>query len=136
VSETIGASWAGAGVGFDAHVAACFDRGKYLPGGFNLRRGHFQQPESSKELVDVLEEMSSPVSAFLREQCVIEPGRQVPVRDLFQRWQAWCQATGRDYPGSVQTLGRDLHSLVPALRQIRTNSEGARERIYRGIGLR
>jgi putative DNA primase/helicase len=100
-------------------------------------RGRFIQPESGLKLVRELEDLSSPIGAFLREHCVIGPGLEAPVKALFQRWQGWCESVGRKDPGNEQTFGRDLRAAVPGLddRQPR-QGDGTRHRVYVGIALR
>ena len=71
-------------------------------------RGSFQQPESAAQLVQSMEDLSSPTAAFLRTKCEVGPGYQGPVKDLFAAWRAWCEETGRKDHGTEQTFGRDL----------------------------
>ena len=40
------------------------------------QRGHFVQPEAGKELMGQLEDLTSPVGAFVRETCNLGPERQ------------------------------------------------------------
>jgi putative DNA primase/helicase len=100
-------------------------------------RGKFEQPESGLRLVRQMEDLSSPIGAFLRENCVIAPGLEVPVRGLFNRWQKWCERVGKKDAGNEQTFGRDLRAAVPGIddRQPR-GADGSRHRWYVGIGLR
>jgi putative DNA primase/helicase len=100
-------------------------------------RGHFVQPASSLKIVQELEDLSSPIGAFLREHCVISPGLQAPVRALFERWRKWCEDIGQRDPGTEQTFGRDLRAAIPGLDDRRPHtSDGRRCRVYVGIGLR
>lgn len=46
-------------------------------------RGHFVQPESGRKLVADMEDLGSPVTAFLRECCAVGPQETVPVQELF-----------------------------------------------------
>jgi putative DNA primase/helicase len=99
-------------------------------------RGRFEQPESGLKLVRELEDLSSPIGAFIREHCVIGPGLETPVRSIFDRWRRWCESVGRRETGTEQTFGRDLRAAVPGLddRQPR-QSDGRRYQVYVGIGL-
>jgi putative DNA primase/helicase len=99
-------------------------------------RGYFDPPASSAEAVQDLEDLSSPIGAFLREQCIIRPGRTVLVAHLFAKWQEWCAKQGRDHPGTVQSFGRDLRTTVPSIRVIQPRTDDARGRCYDGVGLR
>lgn len=100
-------------------------------------RGHFQQPKSAAEAVQDLEDLGSPISAFLRANCVVEPGRTVEISMLYERWCGWSKEQGRDRPGPAATFGRDLRAAVPGIgvKQVRDEYD-TRHRQYEGIGLR
>ena len=99
-------------------------------------RGHFVQPDAGKELAGDLEDLSSPVGAFVRESCSVGPGYQVAVADLFGAWKNWCESKGRKEPGTQQGFGRDLLAAVPTLRRVQPRDGQDRYRAYEGIGLR
>jgi putative DNA primase/helicase len=99
-------------------------------------RGHFIQPESSRKLLDDLEDLSSPIGAFIREVCVVGPGYEVFVRDLFNHWKSWCEEKGRKDPGNEQSFGRDLRAAVPTLDVRQPRIGGKQVRVYVGIRLR
>lgn len=100
-------------------------------------RGYFVQPAAGKVLVSELTDLSSPVGAFVRERCRVEPGCQIERSVLFDAWKHWCDAQGREHPGDAATFGRNLRAVVPALgdAQPRTDT-GERVRIYEGICLK
>jgi putative DNA primase/helicase len=98
-------------------------------------RGHFIQPASGRKLVEELHDLSSPVGAFVRECCEVGPGHEVPVRDLFARWQRWCEDKGRKEAGTEQTFGRDLRAALPGIDDRQPRSGGRRIRLYVGIRL-
>jgi putative DNA primase/helicase len=100
------------------------------------RRGHFVQPAAGKELLGELEDLSSPIGAFVRECCFVGPGYRDRVARLFSRWQAWCVTKGRKEAGTEQTFGRDLLAAVPTLRRVRARQGDDRYRAYEGIKLR
>lgn len=99
-------------------------------------RGRFQQPASGAELVQELEALGSPVTAFLREKCRVGATYEVEVRDLYRTWRSWCEQVGRREPGSEQVFGRDVRAAVPGVDVSRPRIGGQRVRVYRGIGLR
>ena len=99
-------------------------------------RGYFVQPKSSQDAIDELEELGSPVGAFVRDRCEVGPGHDVLVDALFLHWQNWCLDQGRTHSGTKATFGRDLRSAVPGLRKERPLIEGGRAQLYQGIGLR
>jgi putative DNA primase/helicase len=99
-------------------------------------RGHFVQPEAGRELLGDLEDLSSPIAAFVRECCYVGPGFRAAVADVFDRWKTWCDLKGRRDPGTEATFGRDLLAAIPALRRVRPRGEGyERYRAYEGIAL-
>ena len=98
-------------------------------------RGYFIQPRSSEEAIRQLEDLASPISAFVRERCTVGPGRSIEVNELFAAWQSWCQAMGRASAGNIQSFGRDLRAAVPGLRTSQPRMAGGRMRFYDGIDL-
>jgi len=98
------------------------------------QRGYFVQPESGQELIDQLNEISSPVKAFVNECCVLDSCHQVCISDLYAAWKLWCERKGKR-PGTEQTFGRDLRAAVPSLEITRPRSDTDRKRHYVGIGL-
>jgi putative DNA primase/helicase len=98
-------------------------------------RGHFVQPASARELRRDLEDLASPIGAFLRERCQVGGGFQVAVQELFAGWKNWCDENGRKEAGTVGTFGRDLHAAVPGIKVCQPRMEEGRVRIYEGLRL-
>jgi putative DNA primase/helicase len=99
------------------------------------KRGRFVQPASGQELIDQFKNMASPVAAFIEDRVDIDPGSNIPVKDLFEGWKDWCATKNRN-PGSEQTFGRDLYSVMPALKVTQPRVDGKQVRHYEGIGLK
>lgn len=101
------------------------------------QRGHFRQPDSGRDLLADLNDLTSPVSQFVREKCIVGPEFSTSIDDLFAAWRQWCDEHGRDHPGTRETFGKDLRAKFTSLSvaQPRTDS-GGRVRVYNGIGLR
>jgi putative DNA primase/helicase len=99
------------------------------------QRGHFLMPQSAQEAVRQLEDLGSPIGAFLREKCVVGTGRRVAVSELFAAWQAWCEGQGGVRAGTKQTFGRDLRAALPAVKIRDGGGKGATRRSYDGICL-
>ena len=100
--------------------------------------GHFVQPASSAEAIQRLEDLGSPVGAFLRDCCKVGPEHTVEKTILFERWKQWCEAQGRTRPGTVATFGRDLYAIVPELRTSRSQSANDRlnsKRVWKYVGI-
>lgn len=68
-------------------------------------RGHFIQPESGSPLVREMEELASPVGMFVNEMCIVAPGAEIGVSDLFSAWKAWCVSKNRENVGDEQAFG-------------------------------
>ncbi len=69
------------------------------------KRGKFIQPGNSRDM----EDLSSPMGAFVRENCVLG-AEMIPVKELYDRWKEWCAEKGRKSAGTEQTFGRDLRT--------------------------
>jgi putative DNA primase/helicase len=98
-------------------------------------RGYFVQPTSARETIEALETLSSPITAFVRERCRLEPGATVSVAILYTAWRDWCAANGRREPGTIQIFARDLTAAFPAVRRTRPRDGESRHRAYEGIDL-
>ena len=68
--------------------------GPWPAGSGSKSDGAFVQPESAREMIDDLEDLGSPVSAFVHDRCCVGPGYRVAVGDLYAEWKAWCTAEG------------------------------------------
>lgn len=102
-----------------------------------MDRGRFQQPSSSKDAIREIEDLGSPAAAFVRDRCIVEPGCSVEVDTLFQAWKRWCAEQGRDRPGTKQSFGRNLRSVIPNLGVSHPrDDQGGRDRLYEGVSLR
>lgn len=102
-------------------------------------RGHFVQPASGRELIECMEELSSPIRQFVKDRCIVGKGERVPIPELYRAWELWCTDTGRDHPGTHQTFGRDLRAAVPGIADGEHKvqfPDGTRLRVYVGIRLR
>ena len=95
------------------------------------QRGHFIQPASVAEAVQDMEDLSSPVKAFVRDCCVVRIGCRVYVDDLYHAWKQWCESEGRQAATNKQTFGKDLGAAVPLVVRRRDPAP-----FYEGIGLR
>ncbi|MDE2580920.1 MAG: bifunctional DNA primase/polymerase [Rhodospirillales bacterium] len=98
-------------------------------------RGHFVQPASGLDAMRALEDLGSPIGAFLRDRCAIGADKMIETGHLFSEWLLWCREQHRDHPGTAQTFGRDLRGAIPGLRIMQPRDSGGRERIYVGLGL-
>ena len=58
-------------------------------------------------MIRQLEDLSSPISAFIRDKCVVARDVQVEVDALWTAWKQWCDGDNRP-PGTKAVFGRDL----------------------------
>jgi putative DNA primase/helicase len=98
-------------------------------------RGHFVQPESGRELAETMGDLASPIAMFVRECCIVGPQYSAAVDDVYAAWREWCEANGRDRPGTKQSFGRDLRAALPMLRDSRRGDGNVRYRQYEGIAI-
>lgn len=106
-----------------------------LEGWHRLRgRGRFVQPESALPAVQDMEDLGSPIGAFFRDCC--EQGDfETSIREVYDRWKDWCESRGHK-PSSEQTFGRDLRSVLPAIKTKQTRLGAVRARVFVGVKLR
>ena len=99
-------------------------------------RGRFDQPATAADLIEELSDLSSPISAFIRDRCRVDAAEDVSIDTLYRAWRRWCDDEGRDHPGTKQWFSKDLRAAVPSLATVqRRVGGGERERFFAGIGL-
>lgn len=96
------------------------------------QRGRFVQPASVEDAIRDMEDLSSPVGAFVRERCAVGAGHRVWVDELYKAWRSWCEQDGRSSVTTKQTFGRDL---LAAVAGITSRTGTGHMRFYQGIGL-
>src|SRR5262249_49910624 len=97
------------------------------------QRGHFVQPGSGRELAESLEELTSPVLAFVRECCEVGHGREIDTKLMFEKWGDWAKENGRKESGTTQSFARDLRAACPGITTQLTKRSGTPVRLYQGI---
>lgn len=96
------------------------------------KRGHFVQPASSEQEILDLEDLSSPVKAFVREMCDLRIGSRTTCSSLYAAWVNWCRNTGGGHQDSKPTFGKDLKAATGLSRRRDKNQVG----FYDGIELK
>jgi len=100
-------------------------------------RGHFIQPRSGIDLVEMLESLSSPIMAFVKECCVVGPYKIVEIKRLYNEYCAWNEENSKRSPLPSNLFGRNLYAAVPGLSVTQPRgADGKQVRVYTGIGLR
>ncbi|MCA9309574.1 MAG: bifunctional DNA primase/polymerase, partial [Phycisphaerales bacterium] len=96
-------------------------------------RGHFVQPTAAEDAIRELEDLSSPVGAFVRDRCEMVPGARSYVDDLYAAYKAYIEGEGWHTPSTKPVFGRDLQAAVPGLRRRRNKTLGY---FYEGLSLK
>ncbi|MDN5929511.1 MAG: phage/plasmid primase, P4 family [Pseudonocardia sp.] len=98
-------------------------------------RKRFTEPAASVEAVQALADLVSPISAFLREVCVVDSEETVAVSKLYREYGEWCKENGRGV-SSAQKLSSDLRTVLPKLSDYRPKVDGKNmPRHYRGLSV-
>jgi putative DNA primase/helicase len=95
-------------------------------------RGHFVQPSSVEDAIQELEDLASPVGAFVRERCVMGSGYRCNLDDVYAAYRRWCDDEGRQSISTKSTFSRDLLAAAPGVRTRRNQATG---RFYEGLML-
>ena len=103
-------------------------------------RGYFVNPTSGQEAIRQLEDLSSPISAFLRDRCEVDVNVTVVIDELWRAWKDWCASDNRS-AGTKGIFGRDLRAAVPMLKRERPRKKDGEEDEqrpyhYKGLTLR
>lgn len=101
------------------------------------KQGRFTRPPGADDAIVALQDLASPVAAFVRDRCVRGPEHEVVVDTLYTAWKAWAEDNGQTRV-TKQVFGRDLRAAVPGLRVARVggHESAERERVYLGVALR
>jgi putative DNA primase/helicase len=102
------------------------------------RRGQFTRPPATDEAYIALQDLASPVGAFVRDRCALGAGYEVLIDELWAAWKSWAEENGHRV-STKQLLGRNLRAAFPSIRASRPRArDGERERdpVYLGIALR
>lgn len=90
-----------------------------------ISRQPFTVPKASEEAVTSLQDLVSPMSAFVRDCCDQGADLEVIIEHLYKAYQDWCHQNGMK-PPPVQLFGRDLHAVLPGLRTLKPHGERRR----------
>jgi len=100
-------------------------------------RRRLEQCESGAEMSERLGDLTSDISGFVEECCVVGPEQEVLLDKLFNRWQGWCAVRNIRHGWGKPQFSEKLHSAVPTLRNSRPRKDNpGRLTTLIGIGLR
>lgn len=100
-----------------------------------VKRGRFTEPKSSRDACTLMLDLASPVSAFVRDRCNVDPKEWVSRDDLYDAWKVWAEENGH-HPGATSSFGRDLHAAVPSIRPAQRTIADRRIRVHTGISVK
>lgn len=95
-------------------------------------RGYFIPAKAAEESARSMEDLASPVGAWLREWYEVGTGFRTDTGEAFASWCTWCEKNGIEKPGDKPSLGRNLRSVNPAF----IRREGTNSPFYVGFRLR
>ena len=105
-----------------------------------VKRGYFITPASASQVQQEMEDLGSPIGAFIRQQCTVTPGAAIACKELFDQWATWCADQHRDHVGTVQTFGQQLRAaaagVVTTNNRVKDQPGQPRERRFDGIRLK
>jgi putative DNA primase/helicase len=87
-------------------------------------------------LANELENLSSPMKAFIKERCVVAPEQSIGCKRLYGVWCEWNAQNGQWSLPPGNLFSRDLRAAVPtvSVKQPR-GVDGKQVRVFNGIGL-
>jgi putative DNA primase/helicase len=97
-------------------------------------RGRFRQPATAESAVRQIQDLASPVSAFVRDRCVVAADAEVEKDELWKTWRDWCDNEGA-HPGTKAVFVRDLRAAIPGATPARVRVEKERRHVIRGLRL-
>jgi putative DNA primase/helicase len=99
-------------------------------------RSRFMQPAAGDELRGELEDLSSPVGAFVRDCCNVGPECEVSRAALYEAYCDWADNNGKKQADDAATFGRNLRAAFPAVSDRQHRVDGEVTRFYAGVGLK
>lgn len=100
-------------------------------------RGRFVQPKASRDLVEQMADIASPITSFVADCCDIEPNACVALDRLYESFRTWSESNGIERPVSKPVFSRDLSAAYPSLSRYRPNSgDGATSRKTNVLGIK
>lgn len=94
----------------------------------------FTMPSSSESLLQELEELTAPVTAFVGECCYKDPEAYITKDVLFESWQIWCQKNGHTV-GCKSYFGRWVKQACPGLKSFQPRVNGRQQWAFKGLDL-
>jgi putative DNA primase/helicase len=103
-----------------------------LEGLDRIIRQPFTAPKASDDAIRDLQDLVSPISAFVRDFCDRGRDKTVRAQDLYAAWRQYCEDNGHRATAS-SVFGRDLRPVMPTLRHYQPHGQ---PRQYVGLELK
>lgn len=97
--------------------------------------GRFTEPESAQDAMELYRAQSSPVGMFLSEWCELDPDASTTKEALYDAWKAWCKDAGRDHPGTLAGLSRNLFAAGKGIKASKPRVGGRQVPSFMGVRL-
>jgi putative DNA primase/helicase len=107
-----------------------------LDGWDDLRVNGWVRPARTVELSEELDKLGSPLKAFAEERLSFDNAAETPIREIYREWKSWCDAVGRDHPGTEQSFGKSFRAAYPRLKKAQRGSGGLKHWVYLGLRIR
>jgi len=100
-------------------------------------RGHFVLPENSKNALQALSDLASPITAFIRDECKLDNSAITPKADLYEAYKDWNSSQGCRYTPVMSVFARDLMSALQGQIKVTKPTIGeSRTPCYSGIRIK
>jgi putative DNA primase/helicase len=102
---------------------------------------HFTRFAAADEAITAMQDLASPVGAFVRERCKLDAAAEIRVDALYDAYKTWCEQSEHQKSNKV-LFGRDLRAACPSVRKQRPREKDRekdkekRHSVYAGIRLR
>ena len=94
------------------------------------------QCKSGQNMAESLQKLSSDVSVFVEEVCVVGPEHEILCRDLFHRWQSWCEERGVRHNWGENQFSAKLRAVLPRITDSRPRETPTRLTKLYGVAIR
>jgi putative DNA primase/helicase len=96
----------------------------------------FKEPVAAADVKEAFQDLTSPISTFIRERCVVGKEHSVRKDDLYAEWRKWSERQGRNFTTTKNQFSADLFEAEPGITATRPRgTDGKQVPCYQGIGL-
>jgi len=100
-------------------------------------RGRLLQCKTGAEMSESLSELSSDISGFVEECCIVGPNQQVLCQELFKHFQSWSHSRGVRHGWGENQFSEKLRSAVPTITRSRPSKNNPKRlTLLIGVGHR